>query len=62
MMMSPGSIFLASSITVSPVNAAGTITHTARGLLELGDELVDGRPPPSRPRPASSVIASALTS
>ncbi len=35
MMMSPGSIFLPSSITVSPVNAAGTITHTARGLLSL---------------------------
>ena len=35
MTMSPGSICLARSVTVSPANAAGTITHAARGLLSL---------------------------
>ena len=61
MMMSPGSIFLASSITVSPVNAAGTITHAARGLLSLARNSSSVSPPVA-PSPSSSVIASLLTS
>ena len=43
MMVSPGSIRLASFITVlSVASPAGTITHAARGLVSFLDEVLHG--------------------
>ena len=42
MIASPASSFAASSVTVlSVISPAGTITQAARGLLELGDEVLE---------------------
>ena len=61
MMMSPRCIFSASSVTVWPVKAAGTMTQAALGAVSLATNS-SSEEAPVAPSPASSFTAAGLTS
>jgi len=61
MTVSPASIRFASSATVLPANAAGTITHAARGFVSLATKSSRDSEPVA-PSDSSSATESGFTS